>query len=310
MALSTYLAQWVRDVRNVRPATIRAYNVAIARISPVIGHVTLADLSPVHVERLIRTLGEWGLAPKTVASTHSTLRRALKHAVRQRLIGYNPASAEFVDAPRVPPKEPRALSRDEVRRLLEAARGHRFERLIRVALGTGLRSGELRGLSWDDVDLERGVLHVRYNLRREPGPTRRTGRYFRDQPKTRRGVRDVPLSPTLVQVLREQREALIAQGFVPTGTGPVFPNTRGGPLHSDALLHGLQQLLEAAGLPRLAVRNLRTTFSTRLFEAGIPERRIRDLLGHAENSKVTHSHYIGPGEDWSAALRVVEGLVG
>jgi integrase len=327
--LSAYLEQWVANVRNLRPASIASYQTAIAvHISPLIGDVKLSALSPSHVEDMLTRLDY--LSPVTVRKVHGVLRRALSHAVRQRLIPANVAGREFVDPPRIPSREPRALSRDEVRRLLQASEGSRFEALVRVAVGTGLRSGELRALAWEDVELEpgqspvarvnheshrggpgptAGILHVRHSLRAVPGVTRRASRYVRDELKTERSLRNVPLSPSLIVALTAHREALKAQGFVPTATGPVFPNTRGAPLSDAVLDRAFHELLAAAGIGRLPFRVLRATFATRLFEAGIPDRRVADLLGHSR-SRTTHAHYIGAGEGWESALAAVEELLG
>jgi integrase len=193
--------------------------------------------------------------------------------------------------------------------LLQAAAGSRFDVLVRVAVGTGLRSGELRALAWEDINLERGAVNVRHSLRAVPGVTRRASRYVRDELKTERSLRNVPLSPSLVAALLAHREALKAQGFVPTATGPVFPNTRGAPLSDAVLDRAFHELLAAAGIGRLPFRVLRATFATRLFEAGIPDRRVADLLGHSR-SRTTHAHYIGAGEGWESALAAVEELVG
>jgi integrase len=307
--LSGFLAAWVRDVRNLRPTTRHGYEVAIElHIAPLIGDVRLSQLTPAHVEHLLGVLAE-RLSPKSVRNVHAVLRRALGAAVRGGLLSRNVASREYVDAPRVPAIEPRSLTAAEVRRLLEATRGDRLEALFAVAVGTGLRMGELLGLAWEDVDLERGLLHVRRGVRYVPGPRPRAGRYVREELKTDRSRRVVPLAPALVDALAAHRERLIAEGFVPTATGPVFPNLRGGALSGSWLTHHFYDLLEAAGIPRLPFKNLRTTFASRLFEAGIPDRRVADLLGHTR-TRTTHGHYIGATDEWAPAIAAVQELVG
>jgi integrase len=151
LTLSAYLERWVADVRNLRPATRHAYANAIDyHIRPAIGSVLLGDLSPLHVESMLATVGEV-VGPKTLRNVHAVLRRALAMAVRSGLLLRNVASREFVDAPRVPAQEPRALSMVEVHRLLKVVKGDRLEALFVLALGTGLRQGELLGLAWEDV---------------------------------------------------------------------------------------------------------------------------------------------------------------
>lgn len=306
-----YLARWVRDARNIRPTTRRAYEVAVREhLTPELGGIRLGSLSPLDVERMLAHLGE-RLGPKSLRNVHAVLRRALGQAVRAGLLTRNVASREFVDAPRVPATEPRALSAAEVHRLLVAARGDRLEALFVVAVGTGLRQGELLGLAWEDLELPQSGhnihgprLHVRLALMRQDG------RYLRDEPKTDRSRRTVPLAPAVAAALRAHRERVIAAGFTPIATGPVFTNLSGGPLSGSWLTHHFYTLLERAAISRLPFKNLRTTFSSRLFEAGVPDRRIADLLGHRRTA-TTQGHYIATaGAEQDEALAAVERLVG
>ena len=304
LTLGAYLEQWVSDARNIRPSTRNGYAAVIRyHLAPTIGAIRLTALSPLHVESMLASVGK-RLSPKSLRNVHAVLRRALGQAQRAGLVARNVASREFVDAPRVPVEEPRALSAEEVRRLLLAAAGDRLEALFLLAIGTGLRQGELLGLAWEDVDLEKGRLHVRREL------VRRGGKYQRAELKTPRSRRVVPLAPSLVAALAAHRDRVINAGFIPIGPGPVFTGQRGQPLSGSWLTHHFYDLLRAAGVPRLPFKNLRTTFSSRLFEAGIPDRRLADLMGHTRTS-TTHGHFIATeGAAQDAALAAVERLIG
>jgi integrase len=318
LTVGAYLERWVADVRNLRPATRHAYANAIDyHLSPAIGSIRLADLSPLHVESMLASVGET-VSPKTLRNVHAVLRRALAMAVRAGLLTRNVASREFVDAPRVPVEEPRALSLAEVHRLLAVVRGDRLEALFVLAIGTGLRQGELLGLAWEDVELSALVPALpgssgtgggsRVNVRREL--VRRNGRYFRDELKTRTSRRAVPLSAAVVAALAAHRERVIAAGFVPTATGPLFTNLRGGPLNGGWVTHRFYALLaEAKITPRLPFHNLRTTYASTLAEAGVPEVQIARLLGHAQTT-TTRKHYIQAGVLPPAVLETVERMVG
>lgn len=302
LTTGAYLEQWVADARNIRPSTRNGYAAVVTyHLAPTLGDVRLAELSPLHVEHALASLGS-RLAPKSLRNVHAVLRRALGQAVRAGLVTRNVAAREFVDAPRVPVEEPRSLSVDEVRRLLAAAAGDRLEALFITALGTGLRQGELLGLAWEDLDLVRGQLKVRREL------VRRDGRYSRAELKTDRSRRLVPLAPPVLEALRTHRERTISAGFVPTATGPVFTSAAGRALSGSWLTHHLYALLERAGIPRLPFKNLRTTFASQLFAAGVPDRTIADLLGHARTS-TTHGHYIA-GASQEAAIEAAGRLVG
>jgi integrase len=304
LTVGAYLEQWVRDARNIRPSTRHGYEAVIRyHLAPTIGHVRLVALTPPHVEAMLATVDE-RLSPKSLRNVHAVLRRALGQAQRAGLVARNVASREFVDAPRVPVEEPRALSADEVRRFLVAASDDRLAALFVLAIGTGLRQGELLGLAWEDLDLDRQQLHVRREL------VRRGGKYQRAELKTPRSRRVVPLAPSVVAALSAHRDRVIEAGFIPIGPGPIFTSLKGTPLSGSWLTHHFYDLLLAARIPRLPFKNLRTTFSSRLFEAGIPDRRLADLMGHTRTS-TTHGHYIATeGAAQDAALAAVERLIG
>lgn len=295
-----YLVRWVRDARNIRPTTRHGYEAVVNyHLRPAIGHVRLRELSPDHVEKALAKLAPT-MSPKSLRNVHIVVRRALGQALRSGLVVRNVASREYVDAPRVPVAEPRALSVEEVHRFLEACRGDRLEALFVTEMGTGLRQGELTGLANEDVDLVAGRLVVRLAL------ARRDGRYVRVEPKTERSKRTIPLPPTVVLALIAHRDRLIAEGFIPTATGPVFINRDGGPLSGSWVTHRFYQLLDAAGIARLPFKNLRTTFASRLFEAGVPDQVIADLLGHTR-TYTTKKHYIATTPQ--AAEQAIEKLV-
>lgn len=304
LTVGDFLVEWVASVRNIRPTTRHGYEVAVEyHLVPALGHIRLSELAPLHVERAIRGWLE-RVSPKHARNIHAVLRTALNDAVRKRMIPINVAGREYVDAPRVPDREPNAFSHDEVRALLDAAAGHWLEPAVIVALGTGLRSGELRGLAWEDVDLEHHQLHVRREL------VRRDGAYLRDELKTgSKARRTIPLAAPIAAALERQRQQLIDAGLLPTSTGPVFVRRDGVPLNDGVITHQLYDLEARAGIRRLPWKDLRSTFATRLFEAGIPDLRVQELLGHTTPT-TTRRHYIGRAEEWAPAIAAVEALVG
>ncbi len=140
---------------------------ATNHVKPSIGRLKLKNVNALHLQGLYRERLDSGLSGSTVQKTHHVLHKALSQAVRWNLIPRNPADA--VKAPTASSKEMRPLSALEARRLLEAARGERLEALYVLAVHTGMREGELLGLKWEDVDLERGVLRLKRALVREGG---------------------------------------------------------------------------------------------------------------------------------------------
>jgi integrase len=153
--LDERLAESVR--LSVRPKTYVSYR-SIVRIHliPALGHIPVAELRPLDVQGYLNAKAASGLAPRTVAYHRKILRQALGHAERVELVGRNVAN--LARPPRIPRREVRPLSPEEARSFLCAIAGDRLEALHLLAIGCGLRQGEIPGLRWSDVDLEAGTV--------------------------------------------------------------------------------------------------------------------------------------------------------
>ncbi|MDP2857253.1 MAG: site-specific integrase, partial [Bacillota bacterium] len=193
-----FLDRWLRDsVKNsVRPLTYQSYEVNVRRhIVPPIGQVLLRQLTPAHIQGLYVQKLRDGLSPRSVQYMAAILGRALRQAVRWELIPRNPAEA--ADKPRVQRNPMPALSADEARKLLAAAQGDRLEALFILTTTTGMRIGEVLGLTRDSVDLQRERLLVTQQLQKLPKepPTLVA-------PKTAQSRRVIALSPMVVSSLK------------------------------------------------------------------------------------------------------------
>src|SRR5690606_33592153 len=155
------LTRWLRDSvkPSVRPRTYEAYaSIVRCHLAPAFHRVRLDKLTPAQVQELyVRKLAE-GRAPKYVREMHAVLHRALEQAVKWGLIPRNPCDA--VDRPKVDRRTIEALTPEQAQRFLRAAEGDRLHALYVLAVTTGMRQGELLGLSWRDVDLDAGRLYV------------------------------------------------------------------------------------------------------------------------------------------------------
>jgi integrase len=165
LTIEGYLERWLADsVRDtVRPRTYEANRWAVQlHICPALGRIKLSQLTPAHVQGLYRSKLDSGLSPATVHKVHTVLHKALKQAMRWSLVPRN--VTEAVTPPRPAAEEMRPLSPEEAQLLLKAARNDRLEALYVLVIHTGMRLGELLGLSWEDVDLERRRLQLRHGL--------------------------------------------------------------------------------------------------------------------------------------------------
>jgi integrase len=295
MKLGEYLDRWLSDSvkGTVRASTYERHEAIIRlHIKPSLGRVGLKKLTPAHVRGLIGEKLNAGLAPATVRKIHSTLHKALSQAVSDGMV---PRNAADVKAPRPTPEEMRPLSKAEARAFLEAARetGDRFEALYVLAIATGLRRGELLGLRWDDVDLKRGTLRVGRALVREGG------RHALGETKTRRGRRQINLTPRTVNALKTHRKNQLEEKIRRTGLyqdhGLVFASGVGTPLNPENLVkRSFKPLLKKAGLPEIRFHDLRHTCATLLLGRGVHQKFVQELLGHATIAMTldTYSHYL------------------
>ena len=278
-----YLDLWLNDsVRDtVRQRTWERYEQFVrVHLTPALGKIKLAKLTPAHVRGLYRDKLNSRLAPRAVLHIHPAFSKALKQAAAGGLIPRNPA------APVKPPQprgvEIRPLNREQVRVLFEAASGDRLEALYIVAVTAGLRRGELQGLKWDDLDLEAGMLQVRRTCSEPKG-----GHIF-EAPKSGKG-RNIRLTQSAVVALRMHRKRQLEERIYKADLwqeqGLVFPSTVGTPLWGGNLNRAFKATLQRAGLPKSTrFHDLRHTCATLLLKQGVNPKFVQELLGHADIS--------------------------
>jgi len=280
--LSTVVSEWITSTLAAsgrKPSTKATYATLLrSQVLPdVIARKALADLKPSHVEAFTVRLRDKGYSGSTIRQTYTVLRAVLDTAVRDGLLGANPAAK--VPRPGVARTEARYLSTVEVSALLNAAEDSRYAPLLRLLLSTGLRRGEALALRTSDVDLTSGVLRVRGTLARVDG------RLVIGPPKTERSVRDVPLFPSAVTALKALRKAQVAErlhaGSAWVDSGHVFTTELGTPVDPRNALRALTTAATAAGLPGIGLHTLRHTAATTMLEAGVPLRTVSEILGHS-----------------------------
>jgi len=222
-----------------------------------------------------------GLSASTISNYLKPLSGTLALAVRRGYIASNPyRNLTGDERPVKSDFEPaHEWTDDEIQSLLGAAQEiaewpesqYDYTPLLRVAVYTGLRLGELLGLQWRDVDFEAGVLHVRrqYTVSGELAP-----------PKTRKGLRRVPLSPELVASLRLLK---VASHFSQDDS-PVFASRTGSPLgHRNVQRRGFERARDSANLPKtLSFHDLRHAFASMAAHRGVPIGTLSEVLGHAD----------------------------
>lgn len=281
--IAQYLTSWLDTIKlRLKPSSHRRYtDMVFLHIVPNIGTIPLTKLAPQRVQQLYTSLVKGGMSPSSVQLLHVILHRALKDALRLDLLQRN--VTEMVHVPRREHHEMVTLSEEQVRQLLTAAQGHRFEALYVLAVSTGLRRGELLGLRWDDVDLDRAFLVVRRSVQREEN------QFVLADTKTTGSRRRVAISHGAVQTLRAHRQRQFDERRLDEAWndtyGLVFPNALGKIMKpsyvSDVLF---SRLLTKAGLPHMRFHDLRHTAATLLLGRGINPKVVSEMLGHSQIS--------------------------
>ena len=245
--------------------------------------------------------GAGGLSASTVHHHHRVLRCALQRAVRWGLIASNPAL--LADPPRPRRPEIRILDEEDTKQLLMGLRGRPVYLATVIAVGTGMRRGEILGLQWQDIDLAKGVLRVTRTL----GQTREGLRF--GTPKTQRGRRQIHLPGFVVAALRDHWEARRATAR-PRKDDLVVTLKCGRPWPPDSFSAEFVRQLEKAGLPRIRFHDLRHSHASLLLRLGVHPKVVSERLGHATVSFTldTYSHLL-PSMQAEAAAKVEGALL-
>ena len=276
-----WMEVWFEDYAKikVRPSSHQTYRGYIDNhINPNIGDIPLEKITSLELQKLYKKLltkgrvdrleakGQpKGLSAKTVRNIHQILSSALKLAQEQRILHTNPA--EGCALPKVEHREIKTLPVEQFQSFLREARESGVFELYYLELATGLRRGELLGLKWEDIDLERGDLRVRRQI------SRINGEVVEAPLKTKNAYRTLPLAEDTVSVLLEQKKKV--------GSSPwVFPSPNGGPISPDSVLHMLHRVLKRAGLPKVRFHDLRHTFATLALQNGVDIKTVSGMLGH------------------------------
>ncbi|NYV74862.1 site-specific integrase [Streptomyces sp. UH6] len=277
--LSEWLPYWLEEyIKPHRKRTTYAKYEMHVRLYllPLLGTRRLESLTTANVRRMLAGVTEQASAA-TAKESHKVLRTALTAACREELISRN--VVQLVPAPRVDSRELRPWTLDETLTFLEAARTDPLYPAFVLAVALGMRRGEILGLHWQDVDLDRRTLTVRTTLHRD-----NTALYF-DTTKNRRS-RVIPIPLMCVAPLRWQR---LRQGTQRAAAGEswpvsdlVFTTRNGRPIEPRNLYRSFLRIAEAAGLPKVRLHDTRHGCASLLFAAGVAPRTVMEILGHSQ----------------------------
>lgn len=308
VALNEWFDTWlnVHKKRTIKESTrVRYHDMYERYIKPSLGKRRIADLSPTIVEKLLQGMADDDYSTKTIKDVYNIINAMVQYAVHNRLVSFNVCSG--VEVPKTKKKEIRVLTLEEQQDLLKNTEGRLHKNLIHVALGTGMRAGEMLGLTWDDVDFRKKEIHINKTLVYIKDLETKKYKFLYQTPKTKNSIRTIPMLDSVYRVLKKQKVQCMEMQLRAEEWQPlegfetlVFVGRNGKPVANHTFQKSLDDIVKKINAEREAVAEendtafepmqhihphaLRHTFATRCFEAGMEAKSVQMFLGHSSIS--------------------------
>ena len=311
--------EWLPAISaTVRPLTHHRYTQIVNTYieDREVGAVPLRSLTAGHLNGLYAALERQGLSVASRRLVHAVLHRALGDAVRWSKVARNVANA--ADPPAVPRTRVKSWSAGELRRFLEHVSADRLYALWRLGATTGMRRGELLGLTWQALDLDGACLRVEQQLRAIAGDCPDCGERHTCSiglPKSRRSERTVALDAETVAALRRHRDTQLLERDL---AGPayqdhdlVFCDGLGHPIYPETVSNWFIRHRKAAGVSTGSLHVLRHTSATLALTANppVPLHVVAGRLGDDPRTVLATYAHLLPHSDEMAAETVAAAIV-
>lgn len=282
MKLETWLDIWLKEyTMNLKPTTYSCYESSVrVHLKPNLGRFQLSTLAPHMIQHFYNELlNEKHLSPKTIKNINGAFHKALEQAKKLGYIRNNPLDAVIL--PRIEKKEVKTLEDDDLIRFLNIIKGEPDELIYFVTVFTGLRQGEVLGLTWDCVDFENSVLLIN----KQQAYLKRTKEFVYMSLKNGK-ARALTVADEVMDALRQQQEKQhqweIASGSAWSNPMQlVFTNELGEHVSNKTLYNRFKRLMKANGFDDLRYHSLRHTFAVSSLRAGDDIKTVQENLGHA-----------------------------
>lgn len=295
MTVEAWFDCWLNNIKgnSIRPNTRRNYQERFDQnIKKCIGKMLLTDVKPMHCKNVLLQM-ENDYASSTIGQTRITMFGMFADAVDNELIQKNPVTKSVKCNIGREPKKVRALTLEEQRKFLNVAKGTSNYNQFAFVLQTGLRTGEMIGLKWSDIDYEKRVIHVARSMEYRYS----VGEWRIGEPKSKSGYRDVPLTEEAIRILKDQKEKHKEMKVVNLQFADyVFLSRKGEPTKNSAYDSTLEKLCDKAGIRKFSMHVLRHTMATRCIEGGMRPKTLQVILGHA-NVGITMNLYVHVTDD-------------
>lgn len=281
ITLNEWFDTWIDEYKKnrVKIGTYTSYKKYYdCTIKSRLGGKYIADIRGEHIQKLYNDLSKEEYALSSIKVISAVLNGCMQQAMRNGLIERNPV--RLAELPRQEEKKGRkAMTKEEQKLFMEYSKDSYLYNLFAVMLRTGMRSGEIRGLKYTDIDKKKNVIHVQRTLKYIEGKG-----YMEDTPKTRTSKRDIPMTADILELLEVQKRYWGLK--VTKIDGYLFCNENGDPLSRERLQGEIDRIIKQireAGydFERITPHVFRHTFATRAIEAGMSPQVLKTILGHS-----------------------------
>jgi len=289
--VEAYLNYWITTIggsKSVDLSTVENYRSTLQRSITALGTITLQKLTRFHVQQFINDLAA-ELKPNTVHLSYAILNLAMQAAVKWQYIAKNPC--DDIILPRLEKIEQKILTAEQCQEFLKYLYGQDLEIFVILALGAGMRKGEICALRWADLDMEQGIIHINQIVYPLRGPD---GKYrlHIDDPKSDDSKRAIPMASFVKSALSRQRTRQIQQKWKAARweENDLVYCKDGKFMHPSTLHVRFKKALERAGLPEIKIHGLRHSCNTLLRKMGVDPVTRKQILGHSK-VEITESDY-------------------
>lgn len=300
--------RWEQLKKGLKDNTFQNYKYMYKQfVEPDFGNTRITELKRTDVRAFYTYLAdERHIKANTIDNIHTVLHQVLELAVEDDYTRYNPSDNALKELKRAHNQDferRRALTRQEqelFESFLSKGQYQRWCPIFTVMVWTGMRVGEITGLTWGDVDFEEETISVNHTLVYYCTRTERGQTFIINTPKTKAGERVIPMLPKVKKALLMEKQfqemcGLKCNSVVDGYTNFIFVNRFGNVQHQGTLNKALRRIIRDCNyevmdrgqknpvlLPKFSCHSLRHTFTTRMCEAGVNVKAMQDILGHAD----------------------------